>query len=201
MCNGSDNLMADSDHEEADTRIVLHVIDSLQEGATKILIRTVDTDVIVILIGQFHNIIDQYHNAQLWVAFGTGKNFYYYSINSICETLGRLKSPLSPSISRIYRIRRHDTTSSFFGKTKKSGWNTWEAYPEVSTAFLHMTENAFDEVSLTSSHFLLLQRFTVLLYDKTSNLESDEARLDLFCKKVGVWKTCLQPRYNNYMQI
>ena len=47
-----------------------------------------------------------------------------------------------------------------------------------------MTENAFDEVSLTSSHFLLLQRFTVLLYDKTSNLESvNEARLDLFCKK------------------
>ena len=47
-----------------------------------------------------------------------------------------------------------------------------------------MTENDFDEVSLTSSHFLLLQRFTVLLYDKTSNLESvNEARLHLFCKK------------------
>ena len=61
------------------------MIDSLQEGATKILIRTVDTDVIVVLIGQFHNIIDQYPNAELWVAFGTGKNFCYYSINSICE--------------------------------------------------------------------------------------------------------------------
>ena len=42
MCNGSDNLKADSEHEEAHTRIVLHVIDSLQEGATKILICTVD---------------------------------------------------------------------------------------------------------------------------------------------------------------
>ena len=169
MCNGSDNLMADSDHEEADTSIVLHVIDSLQEGATKILIRTVDTDVIVILIGQFHNIIDQYPNAELWVAFGTGENFCYYSINSICETLGRLKSRCLPP---FHAFTGCDTTSSFFGKTKKLGWNTWEAYPEVSTAFLHMTENDFDEVSLTSSHFLLLQRFTVLLYDKTSNLES-----------------------------
>ena len=178
MCNGSDNLMADSDHEEADTRVVLHVIDSLQEGATKILIRTVDTDDIVILIGQFHNIIDQYPIAELWVAFGTGKNFCYYSINS---TLGRLKSRCLPP---FHAFTGCSTTSSFFGKTKKLRWNTWEAYPEVSTVFLHMTENAFDEVSLIPSHFWLLQRFTVLLYDKTSNLESvNEARLDLFCKK------------------
>ena len=105
------------------------MIDSLQEGATKILIRTVDTDVIVILIGQFHNIIDQYHNAELWVGFGTGKNFYYYSINSICETLGRLKSCCLPP---FHAFTGCDTTSSFFGKTKKSGWNTWEAYPEVA---------------------------------------------------------------------
>ena len=49
--------------------------DSLQEGATKILISTGDTDVIVIMIDQFHNIIDQYPNAELWVSFDTGKNF------------------------------------------------------------------------------------------------------------------------------
>ena len=50
LCNGSDHMMADSDHEEADTRIVLHVNDALQRGANKIIIRTVDTDVIIILI-------------------------------------------------------------------------------------------------------------------------------------------------------
>ena len=32
MCNGTDNLMADSDHEEADTRIVLHVIVLARRG-------------------------------------------------------------------------------------------------------------------------------------------------------------------------
>ncbi len=35
--------MADSDHEEVDTRIVLHMNDSLQGGASTILVRTVDT--------------------------------------------------------------------------------------------------------------------------------------------------------------
>ena len=47
LCNGSDHMMADSDHKEADTRIVLHVIDALQRGANKIIIRTVDTDVVI----------------------------------------------------------------------------------------------------------------------------------------------------------
>ncbi len=49
-------MMDDSDHEEADTRIVLHVSDALQSGARKIVIRSVDTDVIVILIGQFRQV-------------------------------------------------------------------------------------------------------------------------------------------------
>ena len=41
------------DPEEADTRIVLHVIHALNHGATNVLVRTVDSDVVVILINQF----------------------------------------------------------------------------------------------------------------------------------------------------
>ena len=89
LCNGRDHMMADSDHEEADTRIVLHVIDALRRGANKMIIHTVDTDVVIILIGQFYNVIDEYPNAVLWVAFGTGRHFCYYSINTICAHLGR----------------------------------------------------------------------------------------------------------------
>ena len=96
LCNGSDHMMADSDHEEADTRIVLHVIDALRRGANKIIIRTVDSDDVIILIGQFYIVIDEYPNAVLWVAFGTGKHFRYYSINTICAHLGRLKSCCLP---------------------------------------------------------------------------------------------------------
>ena len=47
-----------------------------------------------------------------------------------------------------------------------------------------MLENSYAQVDITSPFFLLLERFTVLLYDKTSVLESvNEARLELFCKK------------------
>ena len=108
--------MANSDHEEADTRIVLHVHDSLERGSRKIMIRTVDTDVIVILIGHFYSIVDHYPDADLWVAFGTGKHFRYYHLNTICGCLGRKQSRCLPP---FHAFTGCDSTSSFYGKTKK----------------------------------------------------------------------------------
>ena len=37
-------------HEEADTRMTLHAADAIQEGYRKIVLRTVDTDVLVLAI-------------------------------------------------------------------------------------------------------------------------------------------------------
>ncbi len=54
ICKGSHTgSMGVSDHEEADTRMCIHIQDAMQKGAKKILLRTVDTDVIVILAGNF----------------------------------------------------------------------------------------------------------------------------------------------------
>ena len=43
------------DHEEADTRIVLHVQHALDKACKQVFVRTVDTDVLVILIGPRHD--------------------------------------------------------------------------------------------------------------------------------------------------
>ena len=39
--------MAPSDHEEADTRMCVHIKDSLEKGARVVSVQTVDTDVII----------------------------------------------------------------------------------------------------------------------------------------------------------
>ena len=85
--------------------------------------------------------------------------------------------------------------SEMTDKIKKFAWTTWSAYREVSTMLRNMAENPYDKVSLTSSIFLMLfERFIILLYDKSS---TNEARLDLFCKK-NIWGTCcLLPKYVN----
>ena len=73
---GTDHCMPPCDHEEADTRIVIHLQDALENGCATCLVRTVDTDVVVILIGKYHSLINKYPAADIWVAFGTGKELH-----------------------------------------------------------------------------------------------------------------------------
>ena len=67
--------MRSCNHEEADMRILVHVKDALDKGARSVLVRTVDTDVLVILIAKFHTLSSIWPGLSFWVAFGMGKNF------------------------------------------------------------------------------------------------------------------------------
>ena len=70
-------------HEEADTRILLHVAHCARQGLRKLVIRTVDTDVDVLAIG---------HSAalrldELWVRFGLGTHFRQIAIQEIVKNV------------------------------------------------------------------------------------------------------------------
>ena len=194
---GTDQPMPRCDHEEADTRMIVHVRDSLDRGNNQIMIRTVDTDVLIILIGQFHSLCEQNPNADIWVGFGTGKQFRYYHINTICEQLGKDKSVSLPG---FHAFTGCNTTSSFFGRSKKSAWAAWLSYPEVTEAFLYLVKHPYELIDATSPHFLTLERFTVILYHKGSTLLSvNEARRHLFCKKNKTLEN-LPPTQNALLQ-
>ena len=76
--NYSTQFLQDCDHEVADTRIAVHLYDAINRGARNVLVRIVDTDVIVILIGLFFD-INSAATATIMGCFGTGKNFRYYN--------------------------------------------------------------------------------------------------------------------------
>ena len=62
-----------------------------------------------------------------------------------------------------------DTVSAFSGRSKKTAWNTWEVFPEVT--------EAFEDLLLIQATMALLERFVVLLYDRTSDIINvNEAR-------------------------
>jgi hypothetical protein len=108
--------MPECNHEEADTRIVVHVLHAIQvEQAKSVLVRTVDTDVVVILVGTFYNLKSIVPDLDLWVAFGMGRNFSYININTICVSLGEARSR---SLPVFHALTGCDTTSSFYGKGK-----------------------------------------------------------------------------------
>jgi len=70
---GCSSPMNSCNHEEAANKVSVHVVHALQQGLKTVQLRTVDTDVIVILAGQFHDLLAIQPLADIWVAFGMGK--------------------------------------------------------------------------------------------------------------------------------
>ena len=74
--------------EEADNRRILHTRHTSQQGHAKVLLQTVDTDVVVIAISQFQIL----GVSELWIAFGVAKQFRWIPVHSIAMHLGPDKS-------------------------------------------------------------------------------------------------------------
>ena len=75
--------MSNCNHEEAGTRMVVHVIHVLEQGEKTILIRTVDTDVVAILVVAYYTMVTVQPNVVIWVAFEAGRHyrFLFYQCN------------------------------------------------------------------------------------------------------------------------
>lgn len=183
-------------HEEADTRIVIHVQDAVQRGATNILVRTVDTDVVIILISCFSILINIQPSLQIVVAFGMGRSFQTLSVNTIYNNLGEHKSRALPF---FHAFSGCDTTSAFHGVGKKTAWEAWNSYQDVIDAFVHIYNHPFVPIVLSSPEFQLLERFTVVMYDKSSSTESvNVARRELFTKKQRTLEKIPPTQVRNY---
>ena len=60
----------------------------------------------------------------------------------------------------------------------------WNSFPEITPVFSKITLQPFENFGSESPHFRMLERFTVLLYNKSSMMENvDEARMELFCQE------------------
>ena len=64
------SVLSPCNHQEADTRMYLHVLDCIRNGFKEIKIITVDTDVVVIALGCFFLLKPE----KLWIEFGVGKH-------------------------------------------------------------------------------------------------------------------------------
>ena len=146
----SNNHMPDCSHKEADMRIVVHVLHALQQGVKKIEICTVDTDVIIILMGAFHKLVKTQPVADIWVAFGMEKSYRFLSINAIFDSLDKQKTQALPL---FHALTGSHTTSAFKEKGKKSAWQAWQAFAEVTDTFVYLSLYPFESLSVDSIHF------------------------------------------------
>ena len=136
--------------------------------------RTVDTDVVVLAIAMF----DQISPEELWIAFGTGSDFHYIPVH---EVAAAMDPKVCATLHVFHAFTGCDTISSFGGRGKKTAWNTWKVFPEVTAAFEDLL---LMQGHIRSSTISALERFVILMYDRTSDIvEINEARKQLFTQK------------------
>ena len=159
-------------HEEADTRIMVHLADAAQL-TKRVMIRTVDTDVVVLAVEP----VTRHPGLQVWTAMGSGKDFRYIVARDIACAMGADKARCLPL---FYGMTGCDTVSSFNGIGKKKAWDVWHTFTEVTETFLRLSTPPCD---LTVIDRAVLGRYGVLMCHKTSNCSDvNTARWYLFTK-------------------
>ena len=164
-------------HEEADTRLLFHAKHLYEKGFRKILIQATDTDVVVIAIAASSVLQD----CELWVAFGHGIKLRYIPCHLLSSGLG---IDAAKGLLFFHALTGCDQCSGFHGIGKKTAWKILKSMPQLHSlfAFLSTTPN-----SISSDQFDQIQRFVVLLYQRTSELKFvNDLRKMLFCQNRSI---------------
>ena len=85
------------EYEEADTRLLLHASYVANQGMARVVIRTVDTDVVVLSIA----LNRQLKLDELLIGFGTGKSLRYIPEHDIAKQMGSSKAKALPVFHAI----------------------------------------------------------------------------------------------------
>ena len=120
-------------HEEFDTRVVLHAANAVSHGYKHILIIANDNDIIVLGISVFGGIGAD----KVWVKFGIGNKLRNISIHDICSTMSSDKAKALPA---FHALAGSDNTSFFSGTVKKSAYAKWGTRPELTATLCHMMD-------------------------------------------------------------
>jgi hypothetical protein len=100
----------ESDHEEGDTRIILHAIHC---DADNIMVAARDTDVLVLMIAH----ASRMKASQIWMRAGTANRRKYIPIH---EVIKKIPVGAADHILAFHALTGCDTTSYFSGHTKKN---------------------------------------------------------------------------------
>ena len=119
-------------------------------------IRTVDTDVVVLAVTSAQRL----NITELWIAFGAGKKFRYLPAREMANPLCPDRCVAWP---KFHAFTGCDTVSCFGGKGKRTAWDIWNAYDEVTPAFCALAATP----ESVENWLGLLERFVALLYDRT----------------------------------
>ena len=159
-----------SNHEEADTRLLLHASHAARK-MDKIVIWSPDTDVAVLMV-YFSSSI----KSELWLKTGVKDRARYINTSTIAQEMG---STLTSLILPVHALTGCDSVSSFSGKGKVKPWRMVVEEPVTHSGLDSLGDNSELTPRLTDA----IEAFVVALYDNKSDADINTLRYHLFCQK------------------
>ena len=147
--------------EEAEERIFFHA-KSVAQSNSKILVKTVDSDVVVIAISVYCRIPSLH---ELWVQLGKGKDLKYIAVHRIASNLGVMSASALPS---FHALSGCNTTSSIFGKSKNMFYDAWKLFPEITKVFVKPA-SVQQKSEIYEEDIALIEQYFAMMYSRTCN--------------------------------
>ena len=130
-------------HEEADTLIAFH-IQSI--GSGNVLVRSNDTDVVVILLHLAGNLDE----TNIILDYGSGNHRRYINISQLAITLEAKQAGLTKALLGLHALTGCDFTSCFFRKGKVKPFQRLVADPNHTRALISLSSDDVDVPGITT---------------------------------------------------
>ena len=136
----------------------MHAYLALQSGHTKIMIRTVDSDVVVIAVYA----LSKMKGMENWIDFGVGRCRKIIAVHEISNNMPCI---IASDLPFFHAFTGCDTVATFSGTGKKTAWKAWMAFRHADECFDHLSTSTcttYDEEIMKNHRFVIL----IGLYDR-----------------------------------
>ena len=161
-----------SDHEEADTRLLLHAKHACQDGQ-RIVVQSPDTDVLVLCVSHYREIGCQ----QLWFKTGVKDRPRFIPVHDVSTNLG---PEICSALPAFHALTGCDSTSAFLRIGKKKAWKVLTK----STAHQNSLSCVGQSLNIDEDIVEKIEAFVRSLYAISAKGPKtvDEARYVMFCQ-------------------
>ena len=162
-----------SDHEEADTRLLLHASHA-SRTFSRIIIQSPDTDVATLCTAHF----DKLRCDELWFKTGIRDKIRFIPVHQVCQQLG---PSLCAALLGFHALTGCDSVSGFCGKGKKKPWDILQQSTSHQKALTLLGKDAKLKLNTCRE----CEKFVCSLYTTSPKARNtvNEVRYWLFCQK------------------
>lgn len=175
----------ESCHEEADTRLIFHAnfVAEVHEGpAPKVVVRSIDTDVFILLV---HH--SKYIDAELWLDAGVNAKNTRRLIH-ISELAVKVTPEITDALPALHALSGCDYTASFMRKGKQRPYEVMVKNERFTKAMCALGSSDKVDMDVAAA----LEEFVCCLYGLKNVSQVNDCRLHLF-KKLYAPKTQEDP--------